>query len=129
MKQLIAFLVLVVLAISGCANSEEESAASLPEGDPSRGETLFSQYIDGAPVCSACHTIDGSTLVGPSLQDYGETASTRKPDTSAEDYTYTSIVRPGAFVVDGFPNAMYSQYRQRLTDRQIADLIAYLLSL
>lgn len=129
MKQLFWSLSLLVLVVAACTTSQEESASSLPEGDAARGETLFTQSIDGAPKCSSCHTTNGTALVGPSFQDFGERAPTRKSGTSAEDYTHRSITQPGIYVVDGFSNIMYGQYRQRLTDQQIADLIAYLLSL
>jgi cytochrome c oxidase subunit 2 len=118
--------ILMVLMLSACAS--EESADSLPTGDATQGERLFTQSIKGAPSCSTCHTVDGTDSVGPSLQGYGETASTREDDQSAEDYTYASIVRPAAHIVNGFSNVMYGQYGQRLSEQQIADLMAYLLT-
>ena len=129
MKQIFWTLLLFSLLISACGNSKEEKASSLPDGDAERGENLFTQSIKGAPACSACHNTDGTALVGPGFENFGETAAARQSDTSAEDYAYTSITRPGAYVVDGFSNAMYTQYGQRLSDQQIADLIAYLLGL
>ena len=98
-------------------------------GDAKQGAALFIQSINGSPSCSSCHTLDGKTLVGPSLQGYGETASTRLTGMTVQEYTYTSIVKPGDYVVDGFSNVMYGQYGQHLTPHQIADLIAYLLTL
>lgn len=127
MKTRPVILLLLMLIVAACG--KEESADGLPTGDVTKGESLFAQSIKGAPACSTCHTVDGTTLVGPSLQGYGATASTREDDQSAEDYTYTSIVRPAAHIVPDFSNVMYGQYGQRLNDQQIADLIAYLLTL
>lgn len=127
MKAWIAILIALMLIASACG--KEESADSLPTGDATQGERLFTQSIKGAPACSTCHTVDGEVLVGPSLEAYGETASTREDDVSAEDYTYSSIVRPAAYIVEDFSNVMYGQYGQRLSEQQIADLIAYLLTL
>lgn len=99
----------------------------LPDGDPERGAVLFSQSINGAPACSDCHTLDGTALVGPSFLDYARRAATRESGIGPLAYTHTSIIRPGDHIVEGFNNAMYSQYEQRLSTQQIADLIAYLL--
>ena len=50
--------------------------------------------------------------------------------TSAEQYLFESIVQPNAFVVEGFAeNVMPSTYNTALTDQDMADLIAYLLTL
>src|SRR5690606_10159088 len=105
------------------------SPEALPPGDAANGEALFTQAISGAPACSTCHSLDGSALVGPTLQGYAEIAAARVEGESAQDYTYTSIVQPAAHVVNGFPNAMYNQYGQRLSAQQLSDLIAYLLTL
>jgi cytochrome c551/c552 len=126
MKQLIPILILLMI-VSAC--SQAGSVDSLPMGDAERGAALFTQSINGDPPCSSCHTLDGKALVGPSFQEYGKTASTRRTGIAAQEYTYISIVRPGDYVVDGFSNVMYSQYGQRLSPQQLADLIAYLLRL
>lgn len=116
----------ILMGTAACAPMDNQ--VGLPDGDRERGATLFSQSINGAPACSECHTVNGTPLVGPSLQDYGEMAAARHSELEALAYTYRSIVNPGEIVVDGFTNSMYSQYEQRLTSQQIADLVAYLLA-
>lgn len=128
-KRLIFVLLTLVIVVAACSPSAENPVDSLPEGDATRGQTAFNQSMSGAPTCSSCHTVDGSPLLAPSLLGYAAVASTRVEDQSAEDYTYTSITRPPAYIVSGFGNTMYNQYGQRLTPQQIADLIAYLLTL
>ena len=126
----VLFLSMLVLMVAACSNvSNRVTVESLPEGNAAHGADLFTQTINGAPACSTCHTIDGTTLVGPSLQGYGAVAGTRESDQSARGYTYASIVRPAAYIVNGFSNSMYNQYERNLTPDQIADLIAYLLTL
>lgn len=120
---------LVLLVLAACAPNTATPIEDLPPGDAARGAQLFTQSVNGAPACSTCHTLNGDTLVGPSLQGYSAAASTRIEGNSAEAYTYTSIVQPAAHVVSGFPNAMYNQYTRHLTLQEIADLIAYLLTL
>jgi mono/diheme cytochrome c family protein len=90
-----------------------------------RGERLFSQTINTAPACSTCHMIDGDATLGPILTGYRERAATH--GVSAEEYTYISIIRPGSYIVPGYANSMYSQYDIRLSEQQIADLMAYML--
>lgn len=120
---------ITLLVLAACA-SAAPSATDVPlEGDATRGETLFSEAISGAPPCSTCHTLNGEVLVGPSLQGFGAVAGTRIPDMNAEDYTHQSIVQPAAHLVSGFGNIMYNQYGQRLSAQEIADLTAYLLTL
>src|SRR5688572_27405306 len=79
---------LILILLSACAPSADSAATALPPGDAARGEQLFTESINGAPACSTCHTIDGGTLVGPSLQGIGAAAQTRIADTSAHDYIY-----------------------------------------
>ncbi len=116
----------ILLAAVAC--EPLENGESLPGGDHDRGAALFSRSVGGAPACSECHTLDGTALIGPSFLDYGQRAGTRQTGTGALVYTYASIVRPGEHVVEGYNNAMYGQYEQRLSAQQIADLITFLLT-
>jgi hypothetical protein len=59
----------------------------------------------------------------------GVRAESRADGMSAEDYLHTSIIEPGAYVVEGFQNVMPDVFEQSLSEAQIRDLIAYLLSL
>ncbi len=127
MRLLLIFTTLLLLV--ACSPPGPSIDESLPPGDIERGASLFTQSVSGAPACSTCHTVDGTTSVGPTLAQFSVTASTRVNGLSPEDYTHHSIVRPAAYVVSGFGNSMYPQYAQRLTQQQIADLVAYLLSL
>ncbi len=86
-----------------------------------RGEQLFVSI-----GCNACHSLDaGTTIVGPSLIGIADTAATRT-DLSADDYLRQSINEPGAFIVEGFTNAMVVP---KLPADQVEDLIAYIKTL
>ena len=128
MRLLLTLVVLLILSITGCS-APQPGASDLPAGDASRGATLFAQPINGAPNCSSCHTVDGSPLTGPSFKGFSSTAGTRISGVSAHDYAAQSIMTPPSYIVNGFSNLMYNQYAQRLTLQQIADLVAYLLTL
>ena len=128
MRQLLTIVTCLTLTVVGCS-TPADTASSLPPGDAARGSALFTQSINGTPPCATCHTLDGVTLVGPSLQGFAARAGTRINGVSARDYTYESVVHPASYLVSGFGNLMYNQYAQRLSAQQIADLVAYLLTL
>lgn len=127
--RLLCAVVLVAWILPACSPADGHSPENLPPGDANRGAELFIQSINGAPPCAACHTLDGTALSGPGLQGYAATSQDRVGGITSEAYTLTSIISPGTYVVRGFGNVMYDQYAQRLTPQQLADLIAYLLTL
>ncbi len=129
MKFLILSILLAVLAACGGAPPSGSGFADLPSGDVARGAALFAESVSGAPTCASCHTVDDQTLIGPGLQGYGARAAMRVPGQAAGEYTYHSITQPASYVVGGFGNTMYAQFGRQLSAQQIADLIAYLLTL
>jgi quinol-cytochrome oxidoreductase complex cytochrome b subunit len=102
-----------------------------PTPDPlvAQGEELFHNGTEIAPACALCHSLDGSVLVGPSLQGIRETSSRRVPGQSAESYLRTSIITPSAYKPAGFENgSMFPGYGQVMTEQQINALIAFLMT-
>jgi mono/diheme cytochrome c family protein len=126
-----AVICLVLLFIITACNTNPTSTVSeadVPEsGDPARGEILFDQGKDGAVACVSCHNETG--VASPDLTGYSAVASSRVPGESAYEYTFHSIVEPGRYIVEGYGNAMPNTYDEALTPEEIADLIAYLLTL
>ncbi|HQY90036.1 c-type cytochrome [Caldilinea sp.] len=98
----------------------------LKTADAANGEQLTV-----ANGCIACHSLqEGVVMVGPSWHNIGAVAATRVAGESAAAYLYQSITEPNAHVVEGFlPNLMPATYQDTLAPGQIADIIAYLLSL
>ena len=121
--------ILVVLIAACSKNNSDAGFADLPDGDATRGDALFSETINGSPSCSTCHRLDDVTQVGPGLADYAARAEGQVDGQSAAEYSYESITRPAKHLVSGFSNVMYNQYDENLTPQQIADLVAYLLTL
>ena len=101
------------------------------EGDPAQGELLFTGQAGGELSCSNCHSLQpGQTLVGPSLAGIGTTAATRIEGYSAEEYLQESIEQPNTYVVEGFrPDIMPENFGKRMSDEDLVDLIAYLMTL
>jgi mono/diheme cytochrome c family protein len=97
---------------------------STPEG---RGQVVFLQA-----GCNACHTITGLSTgtLAPPLDGIATRAATRVAGLSAEEYIHQSIVDPSAYVVEGFPDGLMPQtFAETLSEEQINDLVAFLLTL
>lgn len=96
------------------------------------GRSLYFDSTLGVNAgCRVCHSLrPGEILVGPSLDGVATRAETRVPGLSAEEYLDQSIRHPDAYVVDGFPSGvMLQNYEELLTDEQIGNLVAFLLTL
>ncbi len=105
---------------------------ALGEPDPERGEDLFkAAAIRGGAGCRVCHSLrEGDDGVGPSLAGVGARAAERIPGVSAEEYLQQSILDPDQYVVEGFPSGqMRADTGESLTDVELNDLVAYLLTL
>ena len=105
--------------------SEEELQAQLAQA----GERL--SVLKG---CNACHSVDGSPLVGPTYKGlYGKTEmvitdGTRREVTVDDAYIRRSMLEPNADLTEGFQPLMPSQ-AGLVTDEEIDALIAYLKTL
>ena len=97
-------------------------------GDPvERGSKLVTQY-----GCVACHSLDGTKIVGPSWKGIYGHEVTLSDGTTVEvndEYLKESILNPASQLVQGYQNLMPATYRDQLTDAQIADIIEFIKSL
>lgn len=101
--------------------------------DPSKGKTpeAFGAILYTKRGCSACHSIDGTKMVGPSWKGiYGETVDcgTGGKVMVDDDYIRQSMLEPAAKVVLGYAPVMPT-FKGVLTDREQDALIAYIKSL
>jgi len=82
--------------------------------------------------CLACHSLDGSKLVGPSFEGlYGSqrtvnAGGTDKIVTADDAYITRSIYEPNEEVVDGYARNLMQSYRTLLTEEQIGIITEYL---
>jgi cytochrome c len=113
------------------APTAEPTPAALV-GDPVRGQQIFAQGVNGAPPCSSCHGTSGGRnafQLAPNMIGLDERAGQRVAGLSAEAYIHQSIVEPEAYLVPGFRPIMPPTFGETLTEQDIADLIAFLLTL
>lgn len=102
-------------------------------GDVARGREIFTTGagILGEP-CSNCHSLDGSPregeVAGPTLLGIAETAAGRVTGQSAVEYLHESIVDPGEYIVRGYRNDMEAGYKYLLSEQDIDDLVAFMLT-
>ena len=131
MRWLIPLLALVALLAAGCGS--EGTSKAVPEtvigtvqtqttevkGDPAAGKQVFD-----AQGCGSCHAFEpaGSTgNVGPNLSE-----ALKDKDAA---FIQQSIVDPNSVIAQGFqPNIMPQTYGSQLSDKQLADLVAFLQS-
>lgn len=120
---LVVFLLFVVLTLIACGSSENASDA---------GKELFAQTtLDDQPGCITCHSLEpGVIIIGPSVAGIASQAGSMVPGMSAEEYLKQSIVDPNAYLVEGFPmDTMPPVWGSRLSEKQVNDLVAYMLTL
>lgn len=120
---------IVLLALASCGDPPLEASDDiLAIGDPERGRELYESGGASQIPCTTCHTLDGTDLVGPSFQGLAGRAGTRVEGLSAESYVRQSIVFPSAYLVAGYANSMNVTYNQLLSEQEINDVVAYLLT-
>lgn len=115
-------------AFNNWYNDTTQMTASIDIDSPTVSGRRIMQNIG----CFACHSVDGSRLVGPSFK--GVWGSTKVVKTGREDreiivdeeYILNSIYDPNADVADGFNKGLMLSYEGQLTDDDISLIIEYL---
>ncbi len=127
----------------------ETTNVAAPAGDPEAGQAVFQTsftFPDGAQwACMACHSVtpDALRLIGPGLFGVSSHADHMGPESiegpgtgnTVYDYLHTSIVNPSYFIVpvaEGeapWALQMPTGFGDLLTEQQLNDVIAYLMSL
>jgi len=123
-------VVLVLAAVVAC------SAGGTPRGTAATGALLFrgtpalGEGIAGA--CSNCHAVAAGQQagIGPNLSNIGGRAATAVAGEDASSFLRESILQPDAHLADNYQEGIMPRtYAQSLSAQQIADLVAYLLTL
>jgi cytochrome c2 len=129
------FLVLIVIAVAtpegGAEVVSEVTADSymavvtplLENADPARGEELITRN-----GCHACHVFGAANNLAPAFEGIAARAVERRAPMQPEAYLYESIVHPEAFTVEGYSAQMPRTYGTILSDQDLGDIIAYLMT-
>ncbi|MBI2608914.1 MAG: cytochrome c oxidase subunit II [Deltaproteobacteria bacterium] len=111
----------------GIATPAPQARNDMVQGDEEsleeKGEKYFEKF-----ACNACHTVNGEKSVGPSLREIYGTLRPLQGGGSievSEKYLKESLINPGQYVVDGFPNLMPS-YKHELSEEEIKALVEYI---
>lgn len=111
------------MAVTLTARTYMDKVEALLRGaDTANGDKLLDRY-----ECGVCHRM-ASERVAPSFVGMAARAATRRTPLTAAAYIYESIAYPGAYVVEGYSNVMLRDYLERLSERELGDMIAYLLT-
>ena len=130
-----------LVGLSACGGSAPPDAqvparptattAAAPTTAPVDTEPVLTQPSQVAS-CVACHSIDGTRLVGPSWKGlFGKEEALEGGTTVIVDdaYLMESIKNPGAKIVEGYPNAMPATIADSLSDSDIGIINEYIKSL
>ena len=102
-------------------------AQKAASSQPAKGDEVFAKY-----GCTACHSVDGTKMVGPTLKGLVARGTETLADGSAvtvdDNYLRESLMDPGAKVVEGFAPAMPT-FAGRMEDREVTAVIDYIKSL
>lgn len=104
------------------ANIESVKDKPSPEGEA----------IAKANGCFACHSLDGSKLVGPSFKGiYGAKKAVIENGKEIEievndEYLKNSIIEPNAQIVKGFNQGLMQSYEGTISDEDIDKIVDYL---
>jgi len=85
--------------------------------------------------CNACHSSDGSKLVGPTYKGLFGSARTvvagreTREVIADEDYIRRSIYDPDSEVVEGYNKGLMLSYRELIPEEELEDIIEYLKTL
>ncbi len=108
--------------------SDGHEPSSNGDGEPDLA--AIGEAVVQANGCIACHSLDGSSGIGPTwLGVFGSTETLSDGSTVLVDETYLeeSIMDPGAKLVDGFqPNMMPAAYAGIMSQDEVRALIAYI---
>jgi len=139
---LTAGMLAAVIALAGEPKEKREAAGETtteattttkpaPAPPPAAGDAAAGKQLFGAQGCNACHTFKpagSNAKVGPDLDNLAADAAKANRG-SEQQYIAESIKDPNAYVAPGFPQGvMPTNFGSTLSDKQIADLVAFLTS-
>ncbi len=131
MVKRIKFTVLMaIMVIAGISVVSKAMGAKVAAGSAAKGAQIVQEK-----GCTACHTANGSTLVGPSYKGlYGKkefvNIGGKEEKIVVDDkFIKNKILDPDDYNVKGFPAHVMPSFKGKLSPIEINDIIAYIKSL
>ena len=120
-----------------CGLFSIESGGPSANSAPVDSNTVVSPADNGKNVaknlgCIACHSTDGSVVVGPTWKAlYGATVTLvgGKKVTADDDYLKRSVLEPNVEIVEGYKTGLMPSYEGAISTTDLSDLIDYIKSL
>ena len=116
------YILIVLFLINGC-NKDKTSQSFAVGSSESKGLDIFTRM-----ACNACHSVDGTLKLGPSINNqYGK--EIRHTDGTVmvinDEYIRESLTDPLKHIAEGYTPIMPS-YAPVLSDQDIKHIIAYI---
>lgn len=131
-----AYMTTAVVSMSPAAFDKWYKKTTTVTTTPVAGTKIFpGSSIIKQNGCIACHSLDGSRIVGPSFKGiYGEKttviANGKEQQVTVDDnYILESVYDPNAKVVKGFQPNMMQSFKDVLTKDQVKQIAEYIKSL
>ena len=112
--------------------ADTSAVIKVAEGSVPGSEGLAIMKAQG---CNACHSTDGSKIVGPSyLNLFGKQEIVLRdgkevPVIVDEEYIKKAISDPNSEIVKGYPRGLMQSYKGKLSDTDVSKIIEYLKTL
>ena len=115
--------------------TDTAGASSILAGnEPSITPMMKGRQIVQQIGCNACHSIDGTKIIGPSyLSIFGHevtviTKGQERKIIADEEYLRKSILEPDADIVKGYSKGLMLSYKDQLTGEELEQIIEYIKS-
>ena len=113
---------------------EDPDAMDIPVPDDANLALLGRQVVE-SKGCIACHSLDGTIVIGPSFKEkFGETVTVttggqQRQVVYDEEYVRRSIYEPDYDITQGFRAGQMFSYEGEVTEQEISLIIEFLKSL
>ena len=127
MKSVIPSVLIIfssIILVTACSSAPTVIPTPTLSPVESKGKEVFNLH------CATCHaTSPDVVIVGPSLAGVATRAGERVPGLDAKTYVQTSILKPNAYLVEGFPDSMLPDIAKQLSGEDFDAVVTYLLTL
>lgn len=115
---------MLLVSGSGAGGFSGAGQAAADDSPVARGRQIYGQR------CASCHSLEADVvIIGPTFHGIAERAATRVEGQSARDYLRDSILYPGDFLVEGFPDVMQKNFAEVMSSADVDAVLDFMLTL